>query len=90
MRVRHLDQKTRSHPGAGFAWQEGYGAFSVSVSNRDSVRKYIAQQEAHHGKWSFQGQYRALLRKHGLEWDERYVADIALIQENTSELSTPV
>ena len=56
-----------------FSWQSGYGAFSVSMSNIDSVKQYIAEQEHHHRKTSFQDEFRALLRKHGIEWDERYL-----------------
>ena len=58
-----------------FSWQAGYGAFSVSASNVEMVRAYIAGQEDHHRESSFQDEYRALLRKHGIEWDERYVWD---------------
>ena len=58
-----------------FSWQAGYGAFSVSASNVGSVQAYIADQEDHHQKVSFQEEYRAFLRKHGIEWDERYVWD---------------
>jgi putative transposase len=58
-----------------FYWQAGYGAFSVSESSLEKVRAYIAAQEEHHRKASFQDEYRALCRKHGLELDERYVWD---------------
>ncbi len=58
-----------------FAWQAGYGIFSVSPSNVDAVQKYILEQEERHKKVTFQDEFRALLRKHGLEWDERYVWD---------------
>ena len=51
----------------GFAWQEGYGAFSVSSSNLDQVSRYIQNQEAHHRKASFEEEFRALLAKHGVE-----------------------
>jgi hypothetical protein len=60
---------------ASFAWQAGYGAFSVSFSNLDGVKRYNANQEDHHRRMSFQDEFRALLRKHGIEWDERYVWD---------------
>lgn len=60
---------------AGFEWQGGYANFSVSQSNLDQVRDYIANQEEHHRKLSFQDELRALLRKHELEWDERYAWD---------------
>ena len=58
-----------------FRWQGGYGAFSVSQSNVEAVRAYIAAQEEHHRKVSFQDEFRALCRKHGLDIDERYVWD---------------
>jgi REP element-mobilizing transposase RayT len=58
-----------------FAWQSGYGAFSVSASNIDRVREYISGQEKHHQKMSFQDEFRTLLRKHGVEWNEQYVWD---------------
>ena len=50
-------------------------SLSVSQSNLDQVRDYTANQEEHHRKLSFQDELRALLRKHELEWDERYVWD---------------
>ena len=58
-----------------FFWQSGYGAFSVSESIVEQVRAYIATQEEHHQKVSFQDEFRALCRKHGLEIDPRYVWD---------------
>jgi putative transposase len=62
-------------PERSFAWQTGYGAFAVSYSNLDVVRAYIRNQAEHHRSRSFQDEYRDLLRKHGIEWDERYVWD---------------
>jgi putative transposase len=56
-----------------FFWQGGYGAFSVSQSNVERVRAYIASQEQHHATVGFQDEFRALCRKHGVEIDERYV-----------------
>ena len=56
-----------------FSWQGGYGAFSVSESNRGAVIRYIQCQEQHHQRVSFQEEFLALLRKHGVEFDERYV-----------------
>ena len=56
-----------------FAWQTGYGAFSVSESQVKVVERYIASQEEHHRKRSFQEEYLELLQKHGLDFDERYV-----------------
>lgn len=58
-----------------FEWQAGYADFSVSQSNLDQVTSYIANQEEHHRKMSFQDEVRALLTKHEMEWDERYVWD---------------
>jgi REP element-mobilizing transposase RayT len=58
-----------------FQWQNGYGAFSVSQSNVPAVRRYIATQEEHHRRRSFQDELRLLLRRHGIEFDERYVWD---------------
>lgn len=67
--------KTRAPALAGFAWQAGYGAFSVSASQLERVRRYVAGQEAHHQQATFQDEYRALLRAHGVDWDEQYVWD---------------
>ena len=58
---------------AGFAWQTGYGAFSVSYSNIDAVKAYIARQEEHHRSISFQEEFIAFLRRHQIEFDERYI-----------------
>jgi putative transposase len=58
-----------------FQWQTGYGAFAVSYSNIDAVKTYFANQETHHLAQSFQDEFRDLLRRHDLEWDERYVWD---------------
>ena len=56
-----------------FAWQIGYAGFSVSQSNVPAVVKYINNQEAHHRRVSFQDELRAYLKKHGIEYDERYI-----------------
>ena len=58
-----------------FAWQRGYGAFSVGLSEIDRVRYYIANQESHHHRQGFQDEFRGLLSEHGVEFDERYVWD---------------
>ena len=58
-----------------FEWQGGYAAFSVSASNIDRVKTYIANQEKHHRRMTFQDEVRALLRKHRMEWDEQYIWD---------------
>jgi len=56
-----------------FAWQEGYGAFSVSASNLGVVERYIANQERHHRKMTYEQELREFLRKHGIRFDRRYV-----------------
>ncbi len=56
-----------------FAWQAGYGVFSVSESNVAAVTKYIAAQEEHHKKRSFQEEFVAFLKKNKLAYDERYI-----------------
>lgn len=55
------------------AWQEGYGAFSVSASMIPSVVQYIAKQAEHHRKMNFADEFRALLRKHDIEFGSRFV-----------------
>jgi REP element-mobilizing transposase RayT len=62
-----------SEHGRKFDWQDGYGAFSVSESNRASVIRYIRDQEKHHRKFSFEQEYITFLKKHGFEYDPRYV-----------------
>jgi REP element-mobilizing transposase RayT len=56
-----------------FAWQGGYGAFSVSESRRSAVIRYIESQAEHHRRISFQDEFLKLLRSHNVEFDERYV-----------------
>ena len=58
-----------------FAWQVGYGAFSVSESQVPVVRRYIRSQEAHHARLSFKDELIGLLRRHRIEFDERYLLD---------------
>lgn len=58
-----------------FAWQPGYAAFSVSESNVAAVAEYIRTQEEHHRRMTFQDELRAILTKHGVEFDERYLWD---------------
>jgi putative transposase len=58
-----------------FGWQAGYGAFSVSQSNVEQVKQYIAAQEDHHRKMSFQDEFREMCRRHGFSIDEHYVWD---------------
>jgi hypothetical protein len=65
--------KAKGH--SHFSWQSGYGAFSVNQSAKESVIAYIASQEIHHRKMTFQEEFRTLLKKHGIPFDERYVWD---------------
>jgi putative transposase len=58
-----------------FYWQSGYGAFSVSQSNTEEVKKYIESQDEHHRRMTFQDEFRALLSRHGMAFDERYMWD---------------
>ncbi len=67
--------KSQSSKLDGFAWQNGYGGFSVSASNVPTVTNYIRNQEKHHRTKSFQDEFRAFLVKHEIEYDERYVWD---------------
>lgn len=59
--------------GITFAWQEGFGAFNVSASNVAAVKKYVLSQELHHRKMTFEQEFVALLKKHGIEFDPKYV-----------------
>jgi putative transposase len=67
--------KSKNPALAEFAWQSGYGIFSIGASQVDAVRKYIANQEKHHRKISFQDEFRSLLVRYGVEFDERHVWD---------------
>lgn len=67
--------KTKGIEYENFYWQNGYGAFSVNPSQVDRVIAYIANQYEHHTKKTFQDEYRAILKKYQMEYDERYVWD---------------
>ena len=56
-----------------FSWQEGYGAFSIGISNVDETKKYIENQEKHHSKESFCDEYLKFLRKNNIDFDEKYL-----------------
>jgi putative transposase len=71
--LKSNSSKWMNEHGKRFAWQEGYGAFSVSASNLPRVMLYVQNQEAHHRKISFEEEYMALLGKHGFEFDPKYV-----------------
>jgi len=67
--------KSQSPRLSKFAWQEGYGAFSVGPADLDKLLHYIDTQEAHHRKQSFQDEFRAFLKKYGMDGDEQYLWD---------------
>jgi len=71
--VKSNTSKWLGELGKDFAWQEGYGAFSVSSSHVDRVIRYIEGQESHHRKISFEDEFIALLEKHGIDYDPKYV-----------------
>lgn len=58
-----------------FAWQTGYGAFTVGLSRLPTVKQYIANQEKHHESQSYQDEFRSFLIQHEIEFDERYLRD---------------
>ena len=68
--VKTLDIRYRT-----FSWQRGYGTFSVSPSQFETVVQYVDSQPEHHRTRTFQEEYREILRKHGVDFDERYVWD---------------
>ena len=65
--------KTQSPSLAEFAWQAGYGIFSLGASDLDALTRYIDSQEEHHKTRTFQEEYRAFLKRYGVEFDEKYV-----------------
>jgi putative transposase len=67
--------KSKGEEYVDFYWQNGYGAFSVDPLDVDTVIEYIKNQHTHHGSLSFQNEYRNLLNKFNIEYDERYVWD---------------
>ncbi len=67
--------KTKDSDYQKFAWQNGYGAFSVSGSQKESVIRYIAAQKEHHQKISFKEEFLAFLKKYDVKYDEQYVWD---------------
>jgi putative transposase len=58
-----------------FEWQEGYGAFSIGIGDVERTVKYINNQAEHHGKMDFKTEFCAFLKRHGIEYDERYIFD---------------
>ena len=60
---------------AAFHWQDGYRLFSLSPSHHEAVHKYILNQEEHHKKETFQEELLRILKKYGVQYDERYLRD---------------
>ena len=56
-----------------FQWQDGYGAFTVSPSDKEKIKNYIKNQRVHHRKKTFQEEYVELLNEHGVEFNEKYL-----------------
>lgn len=71
--IKANSSKWANEQGHTFEWQSGYAAFSVSESQVGPVRQYIANQETHHRKQSFKEELIALLVRHGIAYDERYI-----------------
>jgi putative transposase len=71
--IKANSSKSMNQKGHGFAWQRGYGAFSVSWSNLNAVVQYIRNQESHHRKMNFDQEFLSLLEKHGVKFDLKYV-----------------
>ena len=67
--------KTKRDDLINFYWQDGYGAFSVNPAEVERVITYIENQKEHHSKITFQNEYRAILKRYQVEYDERYVWD---------------
>lgn len=67
--------KTKGKESLDFAWQKGYGAFSIGQSSYEDLRAYIQNQKEHHKKISFQEEYRIFLQKYSVSYDEKYVWD---------------
>jgi len=67
--------KTKGSGYRDFAWQGGYGIFSIGQSGFDGLRRYIRSQAEHHQRTSFQDEFRALCGKYGVDLDERYAWD---------------
>jgi putative transposase len=71
--IKAYSSKWMGEQGVNFKWQEGYGAFSVSPSQKDAVVRYIANQAEHHQKRTFEDEFVFLLKSSGIEYDPRYV-----------------
>ena len=67
--------KTKAASHHGFAWQNGYGAFSVGQSQLAALKEYIGGQKEHHRRRTFQEEFREILARYAVAYDERYVWD---------------
>ena len=67
--------KTQDRAMDDFRWQDGYAVFSVSPSNLERVRAHVADQERHHARFDYPRELVTLLKRHGVEWDERHLWD---------------
>ena len=67
--------KTKGSRYINFAWQRGYGVFSIGQSGYENLRQYIQKQKEHHQKFTFQEEYRNFLKKYCIAYDEKYVWD---------------
>ena len=75
---RWINDQRKSTKGK-FQWQRGYGAFSVSQSMSETVKRYLVNQRQHHKKQTFRDEYLQMLRRHHIEFDERYVFDDEIV-----------
>ena len=73
--IKSNSSKWVKESGRRFAWQKGYAAFSVSASNTLTVERYIANQEKHHRKISYEDEFITFLEKHGIAYDPKFVFD---------------
>lgn len=71
--IKSNSSKWANEQGHKFAWQEGYAAFSVSASNVRAVVQYIQTQDLHHKKMPFEAEFAALLKKHGVKFDSKFI-----------------
>jgi len=71
--IKSNSSRWANEQGNEFSWQQGYAAFSVSASRIPAVIRYIQTQEAHHRRMNFEAEFIALLKKHGVEFDPRFV-----------------
>lgn len=73
--AKRRHSKTKGKELRGFQWQAWYRAFSIGQSSVPALKRYIADEKAHHRRRTFQDEFCGLLKKYGIEYDERYVWD---------------